>query len=184
LRLSGHTVGRIFFESEARPPELSAVEEEHKTGLDTMHALTERRSTWQHATILVAKFNWALREWGERLLSRYNEPSASGDRSYTGVRLRWWLRRKHGKTRSASTRTSTSETGSYGVPSPVGARLGSMPRPIGHSTMLPGATPTIRDTILYVSSLVLLHRAYFPQERSQPSVVNGLFQASCRRVTL
>ena len=50
-------------------------------------------------------------------------------------------------------------TGSYGVPSLVGARLGSMPRPIGHSTMLPGATPTIRDTILYVSSIVLLHRA-------------------------
>jgi RNA-directed DNA polymerase len=58
----GHTFGRMHSAKLERArlsyrPSKKSIER----AVNTVHALTERRSTWQHVTVLVAKFSRALR---------------------------------------------------------------------------------------------------------------------------
>jgi hypothetical protein len=110
-----------------------------KRVVDTVHALTERRSTWQDATVLVAKINRALRGRANYFSVGTTSRAYRAIDSYTVVRLRRWLRRKHGnagkRREPIYPSTSTSNMGLYGSPSLVEARRGRRRDALSESRM-------------------------------------------------
>lgn len=66
-----------------------------KRAVDNIHALTERTSTWQDATVLVAKINRALRSWANYFSVGTTSKAYRAIDSYTVTRTRRWLRIKH-----------------------------------------------------------------------------------------
>ena len=92
----GYTFGRVYsaVTGEAyisyRPSKKSI-----QRVIESIHELTDQKTTWQDAAQLVGKLNRVLRGWANYFQVGWNGRAYRAIETYTAARLRRWLRKKH-----------------------------------------------------------------------------------------
>jgi RNA-directed DNA polymerase len=92
----GYTFGRVYSTATGeafhsyRPSKKSI---QHV--IETIHELTDQKTTWQDAAQLVGKMNRVLRGWSNYFSVGWTGRAYRAIDTYTAARLRRWLRKKH-----------------------------------------------------------------------------------------
>ena len=63
--------------------------------VEKVHALTDRKTSWQETTEVVGKLNRSLRGWANYFQVGSDSQAYRALDNYTAPRLRWWLRFKY-----------------------------------------------------------------------------------------
>jgi RNA-directed DNA polymerase len=92
----GYTFGRVYSTKTGEAYiSYKPSKKKIKSVIDKIHELTDAKTTWQDAEQLVVKINRVLRGWSNYFNVGWSSKAYRAVDTYTAVRLRRWLRKKH-----------------------------------------------------------------------------------------